>query len=158
MPCTSFSSIGNGLKMPSQLPSFCCSGQTLNCMDLKSQEPEAVYTRMDSAIMLHDILNIVWRARLCSNWGLPWRKHVMNLRNIEGLISVISHHSHQTFLMVGCGYNRLTSPHTHCVKTVTVNTECPHNISWLLLGILSHCLFYRLKLQDRNTGLFYASA
>ncbi len=53
----------------------------------------------------------------------------MNVRNIEVLKSAISHHSHQTSLMAGCGYNRLNSPYAHCVENGSANAVCPHNVS-----------------------------
>lgn len=70
-----------------------------------------LHMRMDRAIMLHDTLNIVCRPWLCNNWGLLWRNHVRNVRDIELLISAISHHSLLVSLMT-----RLSSTQTHCVE------------------------------------------
>lgn len=70
-----------------------------------------LHMRMDRAIMLHDTLNIVCWPWLCSNWGILWRNHIRNVRDIELLISAISHHSLQLSLMTG-----VSSTQTHCVE------------------------------------------
>lgn len=83
----------------------------------------------------------------------------MNVRDIEVLIFAISHHFHQTSLMVRCGYSRLQYSFTYaCGKwsskyIMLVEAVVCHRVRYRV----SHSLFYRLKLQARNIGLLYTS-